>query len=102
MCLEQIKRKLVRVVKDRVMSRNNEIPKEWELVLMVNEARKERLWASTIVNEVKDWDLIDQAIYEQGVAERKLVHLIKKAKEEGVTADRDLLVYLALSEHNRI
>ena len=73
-----------------------------EYVFLVDEARKEWHWANNSIQEVKDENLIDQAIYWQSAAERKYVHLLKQAAKEGIKADPRTIVSLALEKHNKI
>ncbi|ATW26430.1 DUF2508 family protein [Candidatus Formimonas warabiya] len=74
------------------------LDKNQEYVLLVEEARKEWQWANQLVKEVKEKNLIDQAIYWQSAAERKYVYLLKQAAQEGVRADFGLIVYMALTD----
>lgn len=71
-----------------------------EYVFLVDKARKDWHWANKLIQEVKDDNLIDQTIYEQSAAERKYVYLLKKAARDGIKADLETLVFLALAERN--
>ncbi|MEL7563994.1 MAG: DUF2508 family protein [Dehalobacterium sp.] len=73
-----------------------------EYVFLVDEARRDWRWANSLIHEAKELNLIDQAIYWQSAAERKYVHLLKQAAQEGIKADFKTVVFLALAEHNEI
>jgi hypothetical protein len=73
-----------------------------EFVLLVEEARKEWHRTDNFIQEFKDKNLIDQAIYWQSAAERRYVHLLKQAAREGIKADLGIIVSLALTAHNNI
>lgn len=72
-----------------------------EYVLLVDQARKEWLWANKMIHQAKEPELIDQAIFWQSAAERKYVHLLKEAAREGIKVDFEIIVYMALAERNK-
>jgi hypothetical protein len=51
-------------------------------------AQKEWGYANQYFNLVSDPDLVDLAIYNIGVTEKKYLYLLKKARESGVCAER--------------
>jgi hypothetical protein len=51
-------------------------------------AQKEWGYANQYFNLVSDPDLVDLAIYYMGVAEKKYLYLLKKARESGVCVER--------------
>lgn len=69
-------------------------------VMTVEKARREWIWSKKMVSEATDRDLIDRAIFCEGAAERRYVHLLKKAAEESVRVDEEMIVFLALAAHN--
>jgi len=73
-----------------------------EYVLLVDEARKEWQWANNLIQEYKEEYLIDQAIYWQSATERRYIHLLKQAAREGIKADPETIVSLALSARNKV
>jgi hypothetical protein len=52
------------------------------------DAQKEWGYANQYFNLVSDPDLVDLAIYNMGVTEKKYLYLLKKARESGVSAER--------------
>lgn len=72
-----------------------------QYVLLVNKVRQEWQWAEKTYHEVTETDLVDQVIYWQSAAERKYIHLLKKARQEGITADFETIAYLALIARNK-
>ncbi|MGI6678003.1 MAG: DUF2508 family protein [Dehalobacterium sp.] len=71
-------------------------------VLLVHQAHREWQWAQKTYNEVTDPDLVDQVIFWQSSTERGYIHLLKKAREEGIRADFETIAYLALIARNKI
>jgi hypothetical protein len=58
------------------------------LLSEIQAAQKEWGYAHQYFNLVTDPDLIDLAIYHMGVAEKKYLFLLKKAKETGACVER--------------
>jgi hypothetical protein len=58
------------------------------LLSEIQAAQKEWGYARQYFNLVTDPDLIDLAIYHMGVAEKKYLFLLKKAKETGACVER--------------
>lgn len=56
-----------------------------ELPEVVEQARREWLYAQNYYNSVSDTDLVDYASYLIQAAEKKYMYLMKKARSEGVT-----------------
>ncbi|MGI6066986.1 MAG: DUF2508 family protein [Bacillota bacterium] len=75
---------------------------EREYVFLVEKARQEWEWSKRLVEEAIDTDLIDRAIFYQLAAERRYVHLLKKAAEEKIRADEDIVIYFALAARNNV
>lgn len=73
---------------------------EQEYIILVEEARQEWVWSNKLVQEAIDDDLIDRAIYYRGAAERRYMYLLKKAAQENIKADDEMIVYLALVARN--
>lgn len=73
---------------------------EKDFIFLVDQARRDWIWAKKMVEEAEDHDLIDRAIYYQGAAERRYMYLLKKAAEEKIYVDEPTLVYLALGPKN--
>lgn len=76
------------------------VSRERVFVMTVEKARREWIWSKKLVSEATDRDLIDRAIFCEGAAERRYVHLLKKAAEENVRVDEAMIVFLALADHN--
>lgn len=97
---------IIRFWLDNLMSnifiQKRKIDPNQEYILLVDKARKDWHWANKLIQEVKDDNLIDQIIYEQSAAERKYVYLLKKAAGEGIKADLETIVFLALAERNKV
>lgn len=85
-----------------IFMKKRQLDPSQEYVLLVDEARKEWHWTNALIQEVKEDNLIDQAIYGQSAAERKYVHLLKQAAREGIKADFGTIVFLALADHNKV
>jgi len=96
----------VRFLRDYFISsifiQKRQVDPSQEHVFLVDEARKDWHWTNNLIQEVKEDNLIDQAIYWQSAAERKYVHLLKQAAKEGIKADFETIVFLALAEHNNV
>jgi hypothetical protein len=75
------------------VSKNNEETMEYNLVSLAREARNELEEAELLFNEVEDLELINYAVLTMGAAERKYVHLIKKAREEKVIHEDLYMLY---------
>ncbi|MDD2496716.1 MAG: DUF2508 family protein [Desulfitobacteriaceae bacterium] len=73
---------------------------EREYVLLVEKARQDWLWSKRMVEDAIEPNLIDRAIYYQQSAERRYVHLLKKAAEEKIRADDDIVIYFVLAARN--
>lgn len=73
---------------------------EKEYVLLVEKARQDWVWSKKMLEDAIEPDLIDRAIYYQQSAERRYVHLLKKAAEEKIRADDDIVIYFALAARN--
>lgn len=61
--------------------------KQPELLETVEQARQEWLSAKAYFETVSEPELVDHSIYVLEAAERKYMYLLKKAREEGITAD---------------
>lgn len=101
-------RKIVSIIRfwwDNLMSnifiQKRKINPNQEYVFLVDKARKDWHWANKLIQEVRDDNLIDQTIYAQSAAERKYVYLLKEAAREGIKADLETMVFLALAERNK-
>jgi hypothetical protein len=101
--LKFIKMKLREVLKEGQNKQQTPIKEEWwNLVFQVDKALKVWLWSKKIIDQINDWDLIDQAVYVQAAAERRYMHLIKEARVKGIRADGNLLTYIVLSARNQL
>ncbi|HWR07967.1 YaaL family protein [Sporomusa sp.] len=54
------------------------------LAEVVDQARRDWLYAQTYYNSVTDSDLIDYAIYLSKAYERRYMYLLRKARQEGI------------------
>ncbi|HWR44271.1 YaaL family protein [Sporomusa sp.] len=54
------------------------------LAEVVDQARRDWLYAQSYYNSVTDSDLIDYAIYLSKACERRYIYLLRKARQEGV------------------
>lgn len=85
----------------RFFRRRINLDKNQEFVFLVDEARKEWHRTNNFFQEFKDQHLIDQAIFWQSAAEKRYVHLLKQAAREGIKADLETIVFLALADRNK-
>jgi len=71
-------------------------------VQLVEEARREWVWAERMLAEAVAGERIDQLLLYQSVARQRYFYLLKKAAEDGLKADPDILTYLVFAARNGI
>ena len=62
-----------------------------DLLVNLEQAHREWLYANTYFNCVADHDLIDYAIFNLGATEKKYIYLLKQARAKGICAETSVL-----------
>ncbi|MCR4943258.1 MAG: YaaL family protein [Clostridium sp.] len=77
-----------------------DVQEDSELISEIEYALIEIDTAKNIFNNVSDSNLIEVAIYSEDAATRRFEHLLKKAKEEGISVSKAHMIdkYLEIAE----